>query len=97
MDYFLLFCKKNKTIKSKTTVTLGARAFSCTVFYFGQVLEKGPARKASGPERHPFDSTKPITTPVIPKHPESGCFADSFLGDIESFKRSYWITITIGA
>ena len=66
-------------------------------FRFRLSLEKGPAQKASGPERHPFDSTKPITTPVIPKHPDSGFFADSFLGDIECFKRSYWITITIGA
>ena len=47
--------------------TLGARDFSCTVSGFG--LKKWPARKASGPERHPFDSAEPITTPLIPKHP----------------------------
>ena len=38
-----------------------------------------------------------MTTPLIPKHPESGCFADWFLGDGECFKCSDWITITIGA
>ena len=53
--------------------------------------------KASGPERHPFDSPEPVRTPLIPKHPESGCFADWFLGDIECFICSDWITITIGA
>ena len=47
--------------------TLGARDFSCAVSGFG--LKKWPARKASGPERHPFDSAEPITTPLIPKHP----------------------------
>ena len=46
---------------------LGAKGFSCAVSGFG--LKKWPARKASGPERHPFDSTEPITTPLIPKHP----------------------------
>ena len=38
-----------------------------------------------------------MTTPLIPKHPEYGCFADWFLGDGECFKCSDWITITIGA
>ena len=38
-----------------------------------------------------------MTTPLIPKHPESGCFADWFLGDGECFKCSDWIMITIGA
>ena len=66
-------------------------------FRFRLSLEKGTARKASGPERHPFDTSEPITTPVIPKHSESGYFADWFLRDIECFKRSYWITIRIGA
>ena len=66
-------------------------------FRFRSSLKKWPARKASGPERHPFDSAEPITTPLIPKHPESGCFADWFLGDVECFKFSDWITITIGA
>ena len=65
-------------------------------FRFQLCLKKGPARKAPGPERHPFDSTEPITTPLIPKHPEYGCLADWFLGDIECFKYSYRITITIG-
>ena len=32
--------------------TLGARGFSCVV------TKKWPARKASGPERHPFDSAE---------------------------------------
>ena len=66
-------------------------------FRFRSSLKKWPARKASGPERHPFDSAEPITTPLIPKHPESGCSADWFLGDVECFKCSDWITITIGA
>ena len=42
--------------------TLGARCFSCAVSGFES---KWPARKASGPERDPFDSAKPITTPLI--------------------------------
>ena len=53
--------------------------------------------KSLGPERDPFDSAEPITTPLIPKHPESGCFADWFFGDVECFKRSDWITVTIDA
>ena len=40
-------------------------------FRFRSSLKKWPARKASRPERHPFDSAEPITTPLIPKHPES--------------------------
>ena len=59
--------------------------------------KKWPERKASGPERHPFDSAEPITTPPIPKHPASGCFADCFLGGVECFKCSDWITVAIGA
>ena len=66
-------------------------------FQFRLSLKKWPARKASGPQRHPFDSAEPITTPLIPKRPESGCFADWFLGDIECFNSSDWITITTGA
>ena len=66
-------------------------------FWFRSSLKKWPSRKASEPDRHTFDSAEPITTPLIPKHPESGCFADWFLGDIECFKCSDWITITIGA
>ena len=62
-------------------------------FRFRSSLKKWPARKASGPQRHPFDSAEPITTPLIPKHPESGCFADWFLGDVECFECSDWITI----
>ena len=31
-------------------------------FRFRSSLKKWPARKASGPERHPFDSVEPITT-----------------------------------
>ena len=46
---------------------------------FRSSLKKWPMRKASGPERHPFDSIEPITTPLTPKHPDSGCFADWFL------------------
>ena len=49
--------------------TLGARGFSCAVSGFES--SKWPARKASGPERDPFDSAESITTPLIPKHPES--------------------------
>ena len=66
-------------------------------FRFRSSLKKRPTRKASGPELYPFDSAEPITTPPIPKHLESGCFADWFLPEIESFKCSDWITITIGA
>ena len=44
-------------------------------FRFQSSLKKWPAWKASGPERHLFDSAKQITTPLIPKHPESGCCA----------------------
>ena len=66
-------------------------------FQFRSSLQKSPVRKASGPEGHPFDSAEPMTTPLIPKHPESGCFADWFLGDGKCFKCSDWITITIGA
>ena len=44
------------------------------------------ARFPVGPERHPFDSAEPITTLLTAKHPESGCFADWFLGDIECFE-----------
>ena len=73
--------------------TLGTRGFSCAVSGFGQVLKSDPRET----KRHPFDSAEPITTPLIPKHPESGCFADWFLGDIEGFRCSDWITITIGA
>ena len=60
-------------------------------------FSKSPAQKASGPEGHPFDSAEPMPTPLIPKHPESGYFADWFLGDGECFKCSDWIMITIGA
>ena len=67
-----------------------ATGFSCAK------KKKRPARKASGPERHPFDSAEPSTL-LIPKHPEFGCFADWFLWDIECFKCSDWITVTIGA
>ena len=77
--------------------TLGARGFSCAVSGFES--PKCPARKTSGPEHDPFDSAEPITVQPhlpIPKHPESGCFADWFLGDVECFKCSDWITITIG-
>ena len=63
-------------------------------FAFGQVLKSDPREK---PLSHPVDSAEPITTLLIPEHPESGCFADWFLGDIECFKCSDWITITIGA
>ena len=42
-------------------VILGSRGFSWAVFGFGRVL-KWPAQKASGPERHPFDSAEPIIT-----------------------------------
>ena len=66
-------------------------------FRFRSSPKKWPARKASEPERHPFHSAEPITTPLTPKHTEYGCFADWFLGDIEYFKCSDWITITIGA
>ena len=55
-----------------------------------------PARKAYGPERYPFDSAEPSTL-LKPKHPEFGCFADWFLWDVECFKCSDWITVTIGA
>ena len=65
-------------------------------FWFRSSLKKGPARKASGSERHPFEGAEPITTPLIAKHPESGCFAGWFLGDVECFKCADWITITIG-
>ena len=65
----------------------GFRSFHVLVT-FSSSHKKRPARKASGPERHPFDSAEPITTPLIPKHPESGCFTDWFLGDIECFKCS---------
>ena len=64
-------------------------------FRFRSSLKKWPARKASGPERHSFHSAEPITTLRTPKHP--GCFADWILGDIECFKCSDWIIITIGA
>ena len=63
-------------------------------FRFRSSLKKGPVRKASGPERHTFDSAEPITTPLIPKHAESGYFVDWFLRDIECFKCSDWITVT---
>ena len=66
-------------------------------FRFRLSLKKWPARKVSGPDRHPFDSAEPNTTLIISKHPESGCFAYWFLGDIECFKRSDWITITTDA
>ena len=85
-----------KPAEGYSLFTLGSRGFSCMVSGFGHVW-KWPARKASGPERHPFDSPEPVRTPLIPKHPESGCFAHWFLGDIECFICSDWITITIGA
>lgn len=56
-----------------------------------------PVQKASTPECDPFDSAEPVTTPLIPTHPESGCFDEWLLGDFECFKCSDWITITIGA
>ena len=37
-----------------------------------------------------FDSAEPITTPLIPKHPESGCFADCH------FIRVFVHVITVG-
>ena len=61
---------------------------------FGQVLKK------SDPRKKPLNQSTIslivlITTLLILKHPESGCFADWFLGDIECFNRSPdWITIT---
>ena len=77
----------------------GPEAFSTGHFIKKRDLreKKWPARKASGPERHPFDSAEQITAPPIPKHPEAGCFADRFLGDVECVKCSDWITVTIGA
>ena len=77
--------------------TLGSRGFVIPGLRFRSSLKKWHAGKASGPERHSFDSAEPITTQRTPKHPESGCFADWFFGDIECFKCSDWITITIGA
>ena len=70
----------------KPVDTLRARGFSCVK------KKKRPARKAFGPERHPFDSAEPSTL-LIPKHPEFGRFADRFLWDVECFKCSDWITV----
>ena len=70
----------------KPVDTLRARGFSCAK------KKKRPARKAFGPERHPFDSAEPSTL-LIPKHPEFGCFVDRCLWDVECFKCSDWITV----
>ena len=79
-------------------LTLGARGFSCAVSGFGQVLKSDPREKPLDQSAIPLIApVEPITTPLIPKQPESGCFADWFLRDIECFKCSDWITITIGA
>ena len=75
-------------------ITLGARGFSCAVSGFGQVLKSDPREKPLDQSAIPLIAQ--ITTPLIPKHPESACFADWFLGDIKRFKCSDWITITIG-
>ena len=92
-DGFTLLILANKS----GGVYLGCQRLFMRSFRFRSSLKKWPGRKASGSERHPFDSAEPITTPLIPKHPESRCFADWFLGDTECFKCSDWITITIGA
>ena len=85
-------------LRSVENLTLGAIGFSCVVFGFSQVLKSDPRKKFSGPDRFPFDSAGPITSSLlIPKHPECGCFADWFLGDVECFKCSDGIVITIGA
>ena len=69
--------------KYSSDLNLGKSLCICRLFTPGfrflLNLIKWPARKASGPERHPFDSAEPLTTPLILKHPESGCFADWFL------------------
>ena len=77
--------------------TLGARGFSRAVSGFGQVLKSDLREKPLDQSAIPLDSAEPITTTLIPKHLESGCFTDRFLGDIECFICSDWITITIGA
>ena len=52
----------------------GCQRLFMRVFRFRSSLKRWPTRKASGPERHPFDSAQPITTLLIPKHSDSGCF-----------------------
>ena len=56
-------------------------------------LQSDPCEKPLDQSAIFFDSAEPITTPLIPKHPGSGCFVDWFFGDVECFKRSDWITM----
>ena len=76
--------------------TLGSRRLFMRGFRFRSCLKVTRA-KSLWTRALSFDSPEPVRTPLIPKHPESGCFADWFLGDIECLICSDWITITIGA
>ena len=88
----------HKNWKSTHEVTLGGTYFSCAVSGFGQVLKSDPREKPLHQSGIPLIAPSQLLynpAALIPKHP--GCFADWFLGDIECFKCSDWITITIGA
>ena len=103
MQFFYFICRVaslwgGKSVSCCLCCALGATGFSCAVSGFGQVLKSDPREKPLDQSAIPLIApVEPITTPLIPKHPESGCSADWFPGDIECFKCSDWITITIGA
>ena len=86
----------HKNWESTHEATLGAGDFSCAVSGFGQVLKSDPREKPLDQSAIPLIAPSQLLyNPAYTK--TSGCFADWFLGDIECFKCSDWITITIGA
>ena len=78
--------------------TLGARGFSCAVSGFRQVLKSDAREKPLGQSAIPLIAPSQLQPRLYQNIQNNyGCFADWFLGDIECFKCSDWITITIGA
>ena len=70
-------------------IPLGARGLSCAVSGFGQLLKSDPREK-------PLDQS--AISLIAPSQLQPRLYqTDWFLGDIECFKCSDWITITIGA
>ena len=82
-------------------VTLGARGFSCMVSGFSQVLKSDLLEKPLDQSAIPLIAPSKLQ-PRLYQNIQSldaklGDMFCLFLGDIKCFKRSDWITISIGA
>ena len=66
--------------------------------WFQSSLKKWPAQKPLDQTDFPLTVLGQLQVPCLYQNkPECGCFADWFLGDVECFKCSDGIVITIGA